>query len=371
MWHSILPHSVFEMATMGYEREPCRPRYELESYVTSIHDDNARFTVRRNGKLFHIRVSPSHFVNSPATTKMYLSYLEVLRSGEEVIGDIYDTDVFEWVTRPFEPLFAQLAPSPALPDNDGSITVTLKEYLFPSFFIFALDVVGEKLQPRRIESKKSPYSPSRVWLDDDYLDDLEGWTALYDPAGVVLSFDNPEDALFKPPRKVLIDDGRTACFFKPCYSTVQTQNELQAYKNISAANLDPHLNVCRLFGVVMDDGGSVVGLLLTYIDHGGHTLSTNVDPDHPSACTRKRWMDQLEATLAELHRAGIVWGDVKAENVLVDREDNVWITDFGGGYTEGWVERQMAGTMEGDLVGMAKLREFIFQDEAQERWWTG
>lgn len=151
-------------------------RYEFESHVTSSRDDNARFTIRRNGKLFHIRVSPSQFINSPATTEKYLSYLEVLRSGEEVIGNVYDTDVFEWVTRPFEPLFAELAPSPALTDSHADITVTLQEHPFPSFFIFALDVVDEKLQTRRIESKKSPYSPSHVWLDDDYLDDLEKWT---------------------------------------------------------------------------------------------------------------------------------------------------------------------------------------------------
>ncbi|KAB5583456.1 hypothetical protein GE09DRAFT_1078968 [Coniochaeta sp. 2T2.1] len=361
------------MATMDEKRERRRPRHELEYYVTTMRDDNATFTVRRNGKLFYIRVSPSYFINSPATTKKYISYMEVLRSGEEVIGDVYDTDVFEWVTKPFEQLFAELAPSPAPSNNDhANITVTLQEYLFPDFFIFALDVVDEELQPRRIESKESPYSPSHVWLNDKELDDLEKWTALCDPAGIILSFDNSEDALFKPPRKVLIDDGQTACFFKPCYSTVQTRNELDAYKKMASANLDPHSRVCRLFGVVMDDNGSVSGQLLTYIDHGGRrTLSSSVGPDHPSASTRTKWMDQLEAALTELHKAGIVWGDAKAENVLVDREENVWIIDFGGGYTEGWVERQMAGTMEGDLAGMAKLRAFVFQDRAQERWWTG
>ncbi|EON99259.1 putative protein kinase-like domain protein [Phaeoacremonium minimum UCRPA7] len=355
---------------MDDKRERHRPRYELETYLFSIHDDNTRFSVRRNGKLFHIRVSPSDFINSPITTKKYMSYLELLRSGEEVIGDVYDTDVFEWVTQPFEPLFVELAPSPVLPDNHTNITVTLKEYLFPDLFILALDVVDERLYPRRIEAKKSPYSASHVWLDDDDLDDLETWTVLYDPAGIVLSFSNPEDALFKPPKKVLIDNKQRACFFKPCFSTIQTKNELQAYKKIALANLDPHLNLCRLYGVVIDDGGSILGLLLSYIDHDGHTLSTKVDPDYPSASTRKRWMDQIEATVAELHRAGIVWGDVKAENVLVDREDNVWVTDFGGGYTEGWVGQEIAGTVEGDLVGMAKLREFVFQDEAQERWWA-
>lgn len=111
---------------MDDERERNRPRYELETYLFSIHDDNTRFSVRRNGKLFHIRVSPSEFINSPITTRKYMSYLELLRSGEEVIGDIYDTDVFEWVTQPFEPLFVELAPSPVPPDNHANITVTLK-----------------------------------------------------------------------------------------------------------------------------------------------------------------------------------------------------------------------------------------------------
>ncbi|KAK3934005.1 hypothetical protein QBC46DRAFT_400822 [Diplogelasinospora grovesii] len=358
------------MATVDNKAEPSRLRYELETYIVSTRDDNAEFTVRRNGKVFHIMVSPSQFVHSPATTEKYLSYLEVLRSGEEVIGDIFDTDVFEWVTRPFEPLFAELAPNPTVLGHHADIKVTLRDYLFPKFFVFALDVVEEKLQPRRIEMEKSPYRTSNVWLDDEFLDDLETWTALYDPAAIVLSFENPEDALFKPPGKVLIDDGQTACFFKRCDSNVQTTNELQAYKKIVAANLDPQLHVCRLYGVVMDDHDFVVGLLLTYIDHGDRTLAAAVDPSHPPASTRKRWISQLDAALTELHKAGIVWGDVKAANVLVDQEDNVWITDFGGGYTEGWVDREVAGTVEGDLAGMAKLREFIFQDEAQDRWWS-
>jgi hypothetical protein len=45
-----------------------------------------------------------------------------------------------------------------------------------------------------------------------------------------LSFDNPEDALFKQPRRVLIDDGKTTCFYKKCYSPKQTATELETYK---------------------------------------------------------------------------------------------------------------------------------------------
>ncbi|KAL1864294.1 hypothetical protein VTK73DRAFT_5968 [Phialemonium thermophilum] len=355
---------------MDDKQEAHRPRYEVETYCFSNHDDNSRFAVRRNGVLFHIRVSPSQFVNSPATTQEYLSYLEVLRSGEEVIGDIFDTDVYDWVTRPFEQLFVELAPPPVLPEGRADITITLKDHLYPPFFVFDLCAVDEQLQPHRIETDFSPYFPPRVWLDDDYLDEVEKWTTFYDPADVVLRFGNPEDALFKPPRKVLVNDGKTACFFKPCYSTVQTKNELEAYRKIASSKLDPQLRICRLFGLVTDDNGAVLGLLLTYIDHNGGSLASSVDPHYPSPSTKKGWVDELEAAVAELHRAGIVWGDVKAQNVLVDREDHVWITDFGGGYTEGWVERERAGTVEGDLAGLARLREFVFQDASQDRWWT-
>ncbi|SPO06702.1 uncharacterized protein DNG_09396 [Cephalotrichum gorgonifer] len=258
-----------------------------------------------------------------------------------MVGDTHETDVLVWVLQPFEPLFAKLAPSPA----PGSVEVTLSDYFLPEFFVSVLDVVDEELLPRRLEVKLSPYVPPGVWLDEDFLDDLETWT---------------------PPRKVLIDNGQTACFFEPCYSVFEPITELRAYKKITAANLDPQLHICRLHGVVMDDAGRVPGLLLSYIDHSGLTMSCLVGPDEPSASVRARWASQLSTALAELHKAGIVWGDVKAENVLVDQDDNAWITDFGGGYTEGWVGKEVAGTVEGDLEGMVRLREFIFQDKAQD-----
>jgi hypothetical protein len=31
---------------------------------------------------------------------------------------------------------------------------------------------------------------------------------------------------------------------------------------------------------------------------------------------------------------------------------NAWSTDFGGGYTEGWVDKALAETIDGDATGM-------------------
>ncbi len=45
--------------------------------------------------------------------------------------------------------------------------------------------------------------------------------------------------------------------------------------------------------------------------------------------------------LGLLHAVDIVWGDFKAENMLADEDDNVWLIDFGGGTTHGWVDEEI------------------------------
>jgi hypothetical protein len=349
------------------EQEPSRPRYEVENHVTSFRDDDVYFRVRRNGKLFYIQIYPSRFVNSPATTEKYMSYLEVLRSGEEVIDDIYETDVLDWATQPFESFFVELAPDPAPPGGYGDIRVTLWDYMSPEFFVFELDIIDEELRPHQVDNG-SFMSRSRRLPHDDLDPDLESWTTVYGPAEIILSFKNPEDALFKEPHKVLIDNEQTECFYKPCNSRSATRAELNAYKKIAAAGLDSRLRVCHLYGVVMGEDDAVEGLLLTYINDGYCTLGQYFGPDQPTAEVKQRWADEIESTLAELHKAGVVWGDVKGENVLLDPDRNPWIIDFGGGYTPGWVDKEAAGTVEGDLVGMAKLREYILMiGEPRER----
>lgn len=245
------------------------PRYEIEYHSTSTDEDDheAHFKVRRNGKVFWIELSPAHFRNSPLTTEKYLTYLDVLRSGEEVIGDVYDTDVYEWAMAPFTQLLVELAPPPPACEGED-IRVSLQEYLFPEVFAFNLEADNECLHARRIVRNTPPFRPSFVRFDEEFLDELEGWTKLYDPVGIVLSFTKPEDALFKAPKKVLIDIGQVECFYKPCYSAVQARRELSCYKAIGEAGLydeEPPLNLCRVHGVVMDECGFILGNLLSLL----------------------------------------------------------------------------------------------------------
>lgn len=205
------------------------PKHHIEHHIISVHEDDydSTFKVRRHGKLFYIEMSPSFFVNCPATTEKYKSYVELFKSGLEVMDDTYDTDVYERVLTPFETFLKELAPPP--PGDFKDIKVTLQKYLSPDFFLFHFGVIDEKPCPRRIRTEQSPFKLSFTRFDDDFLDELETWTTFVNPAEIILSPGIPEDAPFREPRKVLIRDDTIECFFKPVY--------FQSTDCVRAANL--------------------------------------------------------------------------------------------------------------------------------------
>jgi serine/threonine protein kinase len=135
--------------------------------------------------------------------------------------------------------------------------------------------------------------------------------------------------------------------------------ELEIYTKIRAAPLVETLQISRLQGLVRDRNGSIYGLLLTYIDCGRTTLACAASKPNTPSFLRQKWASQIQDTVRQLHSAGIVWGDAKPENVLIDKYQDAWVADFGGGYTDGWVPRDLAGTEEGDLVALKKIIAFI------------
>ncbi|KND87884.1 hypothetical protein TOPH_07449 [Tolypocladium ophioglossoides CBS 100239] len=207
----------------------------------------------------------------------------------------------------------------------------------------------------------------RTWLNDDTLDDLEIWARLFDPSEIEVYFTKPEHALDRMPTKVRVDlDGygqQTTCFFKAFGSGISGgphNRELDVYKNIHISDLGKDVLVGHLVGIAHDHKhDSTVGLLLWYIDHHG-TLYDAVE-DNPGPELKKKWAGQIDKAVHELHRIGSVWEDAKPENILVDKEDNAWITNFEGGYTHGWVDSDKAGTVEGDLQGLQRIIRFIFE----------
>lgn len=98
----------------------------------------------------------------------------------------------------------------------------------------------------------------------------------------------------------------------------------------------------------------IAGLLLTPIPHPT-PLTRLLDSEVPEQ-QRAAWAKDVARMVEVLHENDIVWGDAKGDNFLVDgEEEKVWIIDFGGMYTEGWVDKEIKETEEGDWMGTEKI----------------
>ncbi|ATY59776.1 kinase-like domain [Cordyceps militaris] len=302
----------------------------------------------------------------PLAKQQYFKCLNLLRSGEEVDEDededFYIEDACDWLSTPFRPLIASLAPG-TLNEAGGGLP-TLGQYLFPRYFVCSLAATDEKLHANERASREHHWgSPLRL-VGDDLLADLESWTRSFHPSQVHICYENPEDILIKPPRRVLVhgDDGSAMeCFFKPfnlSFRQAHAQSELATHIRLAQAHiLDlPQAFICRLYGIVRD-GNSVAGMLFAWIENKG-ALSEERAEQSPVAL-RRRWATQISGTVQILHDRNIVWGDAKADNVLIDMNDDAWVIDFGGSYTLGWVDKEIAGTVDGDMQGLSKIMSIL------------
>lgn len=106
----------------------------------------------------------------------------------------------------------------------------------------------------------------------------------------------------------------------------------------------------------------IQGLLLDAVPDTGSVRERHDDP----IALRKRRYDDVARMLSLLHSANIVWGSFKSDNTLVDEDDSVWLVDFGGGMTDGWVDKENVETKKGDLQGLARFRKFLKLDKQQD-----
>lgn len=127
------------------------------------------------------------------------------------------------------------------------------------------------------------------------------------------------------------------------------------------AKFDPSSLTSQLEGLVQDDDGYVMGLVLSYINCNGATLYGINGSDPKYSKLRQKWVDQISHTLKHLHSHNIIWGNAKAANVLIDVNEDAYLIDFERGYTPGWVEKEKSNSIEGDLQGLENIRRYLFE----------
>lgn len=114
------------------------------------------------------------------------------------------------------------------------------------------------------------------------------------------------------------------------------------------ASLIQHRNVIRVLDHGLDDGAPFLVMERAH----GIPLGSLIEQQGPLPLVRARAIaSQILSGLAAIHRAGLVHGDMKSDNVLVDAADRVTIIDFGLARSQGarpeWLDEHMlSGTPE-------------------------
>ncbi|KAK3185290.1 hypothetical protein K4F52_005990 [Lecanicillium sp. MT-2017a] len=342
------------------------PIYDVAMWVTHETENDCTLIIRTdNGRIFYCEISPKHFHQSPLAEKQYFKCLNLLRSGEEVDENdeyFYLEDACDWLSKPFKPVIEHLAPG-TLQKNSAGLP-TLAQYLFPPYFVCSLSATDEELQACHLPSREHGWCSPLLMVSNDFLRDLDSWTRSFYLGEVGICYDRPQDVLIKSPRRVVVPDGNggyVECFFKrfePSFGREHARTELCTLKQLALGNIPPppQAFICRLYGVVRD-GNGLAGMLFYWIENKG--VLSEARAEQSAIELRRCWAAQIRGTVQMLHDRNIVWGDVKAENVLIDMDDNAWVIDFGGSYTLGWVDKEIAGTVEGDLQGLSKIMSIL------------
>lgn len=134
-----------------------------------------------------------------------------------------------------------------------------------------------------------------------------------------------------------------------------TKREINLLHQIEKKGLHEKIRCPRLEGIVTQKGdkSSIMGFLQTVIPDP--IPLTEKFESHIRQDKREKWAKEAEEIKEVLHDHGIIWGDAKGDNFVVDSSDELWIIDFGGSYTEGWIDPEIAETKKGDDMGVEKV----------------
>lgn len=140
--------------------------------------------------------------------------------------------------------------------------------------------------------------------------------------------------------------------------TVRRAREHSFLKELATLKSMPsHPNVVRFIGVV-DAGygdGTIDGIVAAFIP--GRQLK---DVKSASEAQKAKWKQEIQTVVEVLHAQGLLWGDVKAAHIIIEQTtDRPALIDFGGGYTPGWIGKELADSAEDDLQGLERLFSFI------------
>ena len=324
------------------------------SVIDLLFGDASLFlTLMCNNVRFHITVCAADLSPSKRAVDDDLGkqFIEICQNVDE------DPDIlFDWVILPC----ISFIKSTARPQSRCALV--LEEYYAPKTYFLRLHNVAGTLSAQSYAGDRdvTRYLEPRIEASDLSMDRglLEGITLVDATELYINGGSNVSDSMFSSvPRAVSSEKFMDRLFFKAATDPVSFNRELNAYLTLGTGNLCKDCRLPKLLALVAwSDRSSFMGFLIEYIAHEGNLREC---ARSSSPAERKKWMRQLEASVKNLHNVGLTWGDVKPDNVLIDDKGDARVIDFGGGYSEDWVDPSISETEDGDWQGISRIRAFL------------
>ncbi|OGM47269.1 hypothetical protein ABOM_003865 [Aspergillus bombycis] len=304
------------------------PLWFFKDILLHGEDKTAALNVISKGICFCIKLSPSNLDQTPETLQKCLELMEdVCNDGDLDVSEEAEQDLQYWVLEPFLEIFENLESS------SNQQHISLQEYLSPETYRYQMVLLLAKANYHH-NSFRSDQTISRL------------------NAQVLLS-------QFRSSQEKVSAAG-TVYHFKSAYSgnLAAALREMDIYRKLDEILPCDEIRIPAVHGVVRDESGSLlIGLLFSSIECGPEDLECILMSEMLLSSSLRDWRMQITTTVTKLHEAGIVWGDTQAANILIDSKDNACVVDFGGGFTEGWVEKSQMDIIEGDLAALIKIEE--------------
>ena len=233
----------------------------------------------------------------------------------------------------------------------------LHSALFPETSFFRLLTTSGKVSLIPISSREANTCPEAIVDRDIYIDlEINAGLTQYSSKEILI-----EEAFVHGGGhtvcQVLVDGKVMLCKASNTGLTnLSLERELEKLQKIQESCL-PSIRVPPLLGyVVHPEAGRILGFLRELVP--GRCLREIDIPSTPEE-RRRKWASQLCETVNQLHEIGVIWGDGKARNVIIDIDDDAWLIDLGGGWTEGWIDEKLADTVEGDEQAVKRIMQFL------------
>lgn len=307
---------------------------------------DCELSISCNNQYFKILLSRKLLPDSSLAGSLLRRLDAAVESQDELEMNDIEEEIAGIVCEACQPIFRRLAPAV----DKGTKQADLQTFLNPQISYFQLAIVDGNAKLIQQDSIETISTPHYGWeIDDQTLSHF-----LASDIQVLEEF--RRNAILK----VSVRGEERCCKLAFEETRDAIKREFECLKTISESRLPPTARVPRLIGLVQSHSNSVIGILEEYVNPSSEAPTLgHFDIELVAITRRRKWASQIRETVMMLHKIGVIWGDGKADNILVDADDNAWVVDFGGSWTNGWVDKELAGTVQGDEQALRKIDRYL------------